>query len=226
MRRSPYEASSFAALAFAMACVGPAVRGPTAGAAGAGDGSASPLKVARAFYEALHGGDAEGAARLVSSPFARPATESFVKLANAYRELELAVGERFGADAARAVGYAERIAAEDEALGRAKAQVKGEEATVTAGEQTLATLHRENGAWRIRLEEALATERGVAGIVLEAEASLQAAARVAPAIRQGLFDVPEDAFEAFRSEVTVRMQGGKPDLPREAPTPGPGDLTL
>jgi hypothetical protein len=188
-----------------------------AGGAGAGAGSPSPLEVARAFYGALHGGDAEGAAKLVGSPFARPATDSFVKLANAYRELELAVGERFGAEAARTVGYRERIAAEEESLSRAKAQVKGEEAIVTAGEQTLATLHKVNGAWRVLLEEALATERGVAGLMLEAEASLYAARRVAPAIRQGLFNGPEDALEAFRNEVTVRMQGAEPDLPREAP---------
>jgi hypothetical protein len=184
--------------------------------------------VARAFYGALHAGDAESAAKLVGSPQARSAVDSFVKLGNAYRELERAVGERFGAEAARTVGYTDRIAAEDEALREATAQVKGGEATVTHGGKTLATLQRIDGAWRVVLEEALATERGMAGLVLEAEASSEAAARVAPAIRHGLFAGPEDALEAFRNEVSVRLQGVQSDLPGSRPEPRsqPGDVAL
>ncbi len=212
-----------AALALATACAAPRGQGRPSGHPAA---AASPLEVARAFYGALHGGDAEGAARLVGSPHGRSATESFVKLAKAYRELESAVAERFGADAARAVGYADRIAAEDEALGRATAEVSGEEATVTSGGRTLATLRKVGGAWRVQLEEGLATERGRAGLALEADASSRAAARLAPAIRGGLFDEPEDALEAFRNEVSLSMEGARPDLPRGPTEPLPGDVTL
>ena len=38
----------------------------------------------------------KGAAKLAGSPNARPATDSFVRLANAYRDLEGVVAERFG----------------------------------------------------------------------------------------------------------------------------------
>ncbi len=202
-------------------CAGRSRTGQPAGDAVKDVEGASPLDVARSFYGALHGGDAERAAKLAGSPNARPAMASFVKLANAYRELEGAVGERFGAEAARAVGYGDRMAAEDEALRRAKEEVRGDEATVAAGDRTLAKLRRVNGAWRVVLEETLSTEQGMAGLALEAEASRQAAERVAPAIRHGLFDGPEDALEAFRSEVTVRMQGAEPYLPR-----GAGDVAL
>jgi hypothetical protein len=208
-----------------MACAGEQTRARTTATSGAADGAA-PIEVARAFYGALHAGDAKTAAELVGSPRARSATDSFVKLANAYRELERAVGGRFGADAARAVGYSDRVAAEDEALRRASQEVKGDEATVTAGEQTLAALRKVNGAWRIVLEEALSSERGLAGLVLEAEASRQAVERVTPAIQQGLFDAPEDALEAFRNEVAVQMQGAQPDLPRDPAEGEPGDVEL
>jgi len=94
-------------------------------------------------------------------------------------------------------------------------------------------LHRIEGVWRVSLDEALATERGVAGLALEAEASAQAATRVSPAIRHGLFDGPEDALEAFRNEVSLLMEGAQPDLPRSPPEPdparaepGPGDVRL
>ncbi len=208
----------------ATGCAGRSREGRSAGAGETGAG-ASPLDVARAFYDALHGGDAEGAAKLAGSPNARPATDSFVKLANAYRDLEGAVAERFGSEAARAVGYRDRVAAEHEALRQAKERVKGGEATVTDGDKLLATLRKVNGAWRVVLEEALSTERGVAGLALEAEASRKAVARVSPSIRQGLFDGPEDALEAFRNEVTAFMQGAEPDLPR-GPERAPADVEL
>jgi hypothetical protein len=206
-------------------CAARSREGPSAGDGVTGADRASPLDVARAFYGALHGGDAEGAAKLAGSPNSRPATDSFVKLANAYRDLEGAVAEHFGSEAAHVVGYRDRVAAEDEALRQAKEQVKGGEATVTAGDKLLAALRKVNGEWRVVLEEALSTERGVAGLALEAEASRQAVARVAPSIRQGLFDGPEDALEAFRNEVTAFMQGVEPDLPR-GPERAPADVEL
>lgn len=211
-----------AAAVVALACAGAGAPGREGGGVAP---AASPLDVTRAFYAALHGGDAQGAAKLVGSPRALSATESFVKLALAYRDLELAVRERFGPDAARTVGYADRIAAEDEALRRATAQVKGDDATIRANGETLALLRRMDGAWRIQLEDAFATESGMAGLVREAEASTEAAARVAPAIRQGLFDGPEDALEAFRNEVSLRMEGAQSDLPGP-PQPRPGEIGL
>ncbi len=213
-----------AALALALACAGPGARRPEGTPAAP---ASSPLEVTRAFYGALHGGDAEAAAKLVGSPNARPATHAFVRLANAYHELELAVTERFGPEAARAVGYGERIAAEDEALRAATARESGEDAVVTsAGGQTLATLRKVGGAWRVLLEDALSTERGTAALTLEAAASWEAASRVAPAIRHGLFDAPEDALEAFRNEVSVALQRGPPDLTEPPEKPRPGDVKL
>jgi hypothetical protein len=172
---------------------------------------AGPLDVARAFYSALHRGDAGAAARLIASPNAEPATAALVTLAGAYQALESAVRDRFGPTAAHAVGYTERVAAEDAALAAARAEVEGDRAVVRAGGETLATLERRRGSWRIMLEDALATEQGIAALVLEAESSRDAAARVVPAIRGGLFDAPEDALQAFKNDVAVGIQGAEPD---------------
>ena len=60
----------------ATGCAGRSREGRSAGDGETGAG-ASPLDVARAFYGALHGGDAEGAAKLAGSPNARPATDSW-----------------------------------------------------------------------------------------------------------------------------------------------------
>lgn len=214
-----------AALGLALACAGTGgARRPQLEPAAP---AASPLEVTRAFYVALHGGDAEAAAKLVGSPNARSATQSFVSLANAYHELELAVVERFGPEAARAVGYRERIAAEDEALRAATVRESGEDAVVTSvGGQTLATLRKVDGSWRVLLDDALSTEGGTAALALEAAASSEAASRVAPAIRHGLFDAPEDALEAFRNEVSVGLQGGRPDLTEPPEKPAPDDVKL
>ncbi|MFL5273808.1 MAG: hypothetical protein ACJ79R_19595 [Anaeromyxobacteraceae bacterium] len=196
---------------------------PAEGAPGAG-----PLDVARAFYGALHRGDPAAAARLVASPNASAATGALVTLARSYQALEAVIGERFGARAAQAVGYSDRVASEDAALVGATADVQGDRAVVRSGGETLAILARGGGAWRIELEEALATERGLAALVLEAESSREAVARVSPAVRGGLFEAPEDALEAFKNDVALRMQGARPDLPRapgEAPA-GPGGIPL
>jgi hypothetical protein len=216
MRRAP---CAFLGLALALACAhGQAARD--------GAGAGGPLDVTRAFYGALHAGDAAAAAALVASPNASFATASFVKLARAYQQLESALREKFGPDAARTVGYARRVQAEDEALRDAEAAVDGDRALVSSGEQTLATLRRVNGAWRVLLEDALTTEEGLAALRLEADATLEATGRVVPAIRGGLFDGPEDAVEAFRNDLELQMQGTRPDLPRspeaEPDRPAPG----
>jgi hypothetical protein len=196
----------------------------SAGAAAPAEGApgAGPLDVARAFYGALHRGDPAAAARLVASPNAAAATGALVTLARSYQALEAVIGERFGASAAQAVGYSDRVAAEDAALAGATVEVQGDRAVVRSGDETLAILARRGGAWRIELEEALATDRGLAALVLEAESSRDAVARVSPAVRAGLFDAPEDALEAFKNDVAVSMQGGRPDLPR-APEGAPAD---
>jgi hypothetical protein len=215
-------------LAIAMAC---AARSRVAPAPGEGTPGAvgSPLEVTRAFYGALHAGDADGAARLVASPNADAATASFVKLAKAYEDLERALRDRFGPEAAHAVGYADRVAAEDDALRAAEASVRDDEALVTAGDHTLATLRRVGGAWRVVLEDALTSEQGLRTLVLEADSARDAAERVAPAIRGGLYDGPEDALEAFRSEMALRIQGEEPDLPgskEPSPEGAPGPVPL
>jgi len=213
--------SGAGALLVALA-IGCAARGRAAPAPGEGAPAAagSPLDVTRAFYRALHDGDAERAARLVESPNAAAATASFVKLAKAYEAVEGALRDRFGPEAAHAVGYADRVAAEADALRVAEALVKGDHALVTAGDHTLATLRRVGGAWKVVLEDTLTSEQGLRTLVLEADAARDAAERVAPAIRSGLFDGPEDALEAFRNEMAVRIQGEQPDLPR-SPEPPP-----
>jgi hypothetical protein len=190
---------------------------PAEGAPGAG-----PLDVARAFYGALHRGDPAAAARLVASPNASAATGALVTLARSYQALEAVIGERFGPRAAETVGYTDRVAAEDAALAGATVEVQGDRAVVRSGEETLAILARGGGGWRIELEEALASERGLAALVLEAESSREAVARVTPAVRGGLFDAAEDALEAFKNDVALRMQGARPDVPR-APGQAPAD---
>ncbi|HTP28928.1 MAG TPA: hypothetical protein VMK12_25125, partial [Anaeromyxobacteraceae bacterium] len=193
---------------------------PTAslGAGTPASSHASPLTVARAFYGALHGGDAEGAAKLLATPNARTATNAFVTLSRAYRDLEKAVGERFGAEATHAVGYGDGVAAEEEALRRASEEISGDEAVVTAGNRTLATLRRIDGTWRVLLSDSLSTSDGLVELAQEAVATQKAAARVAPAVRQGFFNGPEDALEAFRNDVASSLVGQQ-DL-GEAEPPG------
>jgi hypothetical protein len=231
MHTFAHRAAAAAALAVA-ACAGAGRAGDAAGApvrAAHPDGASGPLEVARTFYAALHRGDAAAAGRLVASPNAGPALTALVTLARSYQSLESAVADRFGAEARHEVGYSDRVAAEDAALAAARAEVSGDRAVVRSGEETLATLDGSGGRWRILLEEQLATEEGIAALVLEAESSRDAAARVVPAIRGGLFDAAADALEAFKDEVTVAMQGGERDLPRpprraEPREPGGVDL--
>lgn len=201
------------ALAVAASCSGGRPRPAAA------DPSAAPLEVTRAFYRALHHGDASAAAELVDLPEASRATTSFVKMARAFETLEIALVERFGRAAAGVVGYAERVAAEDEALRSARAEVRGDAATVLADDSPLARLRRVKGAWRLALDEALSTEAGLETLGRQADASAAAAERVAPAIRGGLFPDPQDALEAFHNEAEVVEQGATSDLPRLGPTP-------
>jgi hypothetical protein len=130
------------------------------------------------------------------------------------------------------VGYASRVAAERAALAGADAAVEGDRATVTGGGSTLASLQRIGGAWKVVLEDALATDEGVAALEAEADASRRAAERVVPAIRGGLYDSADDALEAFRNELSTAGVGEEPDLPPgeggEGPTadPVPGPVQL
>lgn len=174
----------------------------------------TPLQVTRAFYRALHQGDASAAAQLVDPPEAGRATTSFVKLARAFETLENAVAARFGREVAGVVGYAERVAAEDEALRSAREEVRGDTATVLADDSPLARLRRVKGAWRLTLEEALSTAAGLGALDRQADASAAAAERVAAAIRGGLFADAEDALEAFHNEAELAEQGATSELPR------------
>ncbi|GEJ56265.1 hypothetical protein [Anaeromyxobacter diazotrophicus] len=193
-----------AALLALAACAAGRTRPPAAA-------EAAPLEATRAFYRALHAGDASGAARLVDGPRAGEATAAFVQLARAYEALEQAIAARFGREAARAVGYAERVAAEEDALRSARAEVQGDRATVLSEERPLATLRRVDGAWKVVLEEALADEHGLAALAGEAEASAVAAEKVGPAVRGGLFDSAADALETFRNEADIARGGLVPD---------------
>jgi hypothetical protein len=183
----------------------------------------TPVAVTRAFYGALHAGDAAGAARLAEGPHAGEVTAAFVEMAHAYSTVERALAARFGPDAARAVGYAERVKAEDEALRTARAEVKGDAATVLSDDHPMATLRRVRGAWRVELEDALLSGQGLAALAGEARASATAAEKVAPAIRGGLFDDAENALEAFRDELELARGGSSPGelAPEERTGPSP-----
>lgn len=174
----------------------------------------TPVEVTRAFYRALHAGDARSAGRLVASARGDAAAAAFVEKAAAYQRLEAALRDRFGDAAARAVGYDERVAAEERALRAAQEEVRGEVATVADGEHRLASLRRVGSEWRVVLDEALTSEAGIVALASDAVASRRAAERVVPAIRAGLFDDPEDALEAFRNEVAIASGGGSSELPR------------
>ncbi len=203
-----------------IAAAGCAARGASRASAAAGGVGEAPLDVTRAFYAALHAGDARRAASLVDASNAVSVTASFVKISRAYADLESAVRDRFGAEAARTIGYAARVAAEDEALSVAEEDRQGDRALIRSGDRTLARLRLVAGTWRIALEDELVTERGAAALALEAEASRQAAAEVVPVIRGGLFDAPEDALQAFRNEFEAQMGRASPDA-RPVPE-GPG----
>jgi hypothetical protein len=205
--RFAFRAVAVLALAAAASCAGgprPAATAP----------AATPLQVTRAFYRALHQGDASAAAQLVDPPEAGRATTSFVKLARAFETLENAMAARFGREAAGVVGYAERVAAEDEALRSAREEVRGDTATVLADDSPLGRLRRVKGAWRLTLEEALSTAAGLGALDRKADASAAAAERVAAAIRGGLFADADDALEAFHNEAELAEQGATSDLPR------------
>jgi len=206
-----------------------------AGARPRPEAEAGPLAVARAFYGALHAGDAAGAARLVEGPHAGEATTAFVEMARAYSAVERALAVRFGPQASRVVGFAERVEAEDEALRTARAEVRGDAATIVSDDHPLAMLRRVRGAWRVVLEDALSSEQGLAALVGEAKASATAAEKVAPAIRGGLFDDAENALEAFRNELELARgesppgepapgEGTSPSAPAAAPRDGGEDL--
>jgi hypothetical protein len=215
MRRSRHRWRLLLLLA-ATACAG-AGRSPPGAAE-------SPLEVVRGFYAALHRGDARDAAARVGSPGAPEAlraTQAFVDLAAAYRDLEAAIHARFGPAAAQAVGYADRVAAEDQAVREAREEVTGDAAVVSTGGRAMATLRRREGAWGIVLEPRVATASGLRALVLEAQATRETAARVVPAIRQGLFDSADDALDAFRETLSVRLQGEEPDLPPGPPADAP-----
>lgn len=202
-----------AALAAALACAGARPRPEAA---------ESPVEVTRAFYRALHARDAAAAAALVDGPRAREAADAFVRMSSAYASLEQALTARFGPGAAREVGYAERVAAEEDALRGARAEVGDDTATVFSEDDPLATLRRAGGRWRIALREALASGDGLSALAGEAAASAAAAERVAPAVRGGLFDSAGDAVEAFRSELEVAREGA-PGAPDDAPAQAPPD---
>ena len=195
------------------------------------DAAGSPLSVARAFYGALHGGDAPRAAALVASPHAARAAEAFVAMAKAYQSVEDALHARFGPEV-EGVGFAARVAAERAALREATATVEGDRATVTGRGGTLATLRRVGGAWKVTLDDALASEEGIMALASEAEASWRAAERVAPAIRAGRFDTADDALQTFRNELAmaganeVRDRAAPPaeDPQTAEPAPLPVDL--
>ncbi len=177
------------------------------------DPGATPLEVTRAFYRALHHGDAPVAAQLVDLPEAARAATSFVKMAHAFETLEAAVAARFGREAAGVVGYTQRVAAEDEELRSARDEVRGDTATVLADDSPLARLRRVKGTWRIALDDALSSEAGLAALGHQADATAVAAERVAVAIRGGLFPDAQDALEAFRNETELAEQGATSDLP-------------
>ena len=210
-----------AALLCACAARAPVARTATADALRPG---ATPLEVARAFYSALHAGDAAAAGRLVASRNGARVAESFVAIAGAYRLLEDALRTAYGEDAAGAVGYRARVEAEDEAMARATQVVRVDDAVVSAGDQLLATLRREGGGWRVVLDDALTTDTGVAAIAREAAATRAASERVAPAIQHRLFGSAEDAVEAFRNEVMAQMGREEEELPDEEGAEAP--LTL
>lgn len=210
-----------AALLCACAAHAPVARTATEDALRPG---ATPLDVARAFYAALHAGDAPAAGRLVASRNGARVAAGFVAIAGAYRRIEDALRTAYGEGATGAIGYRARVEAEDEAMARATQTIRGDDAVISAGDQLLATLRREGGAWRVVLDDALTTDAGVAAIAREAAATRTASERVTPAIQHRLFDSADDALEAFRNEVQAQMGAEEEDVPAEEGADAPKTL--
>jgi hypothetical protein len=199
-----------AAALFALAAPPPAFAAP----ARPPPAEASPAEVTRAFYRALHAGDAAAAARLADGD-ARPVVEAFVRSARAHRDVEAALARRFGPAAAARVGYGNRVQSEVKALLGAEDVIEGDEAqVVTVDGRPLATLKRVEGRWKLELDDAVLTPQGQARVRAEARAAEAAAKTVVAGVRRGKYP---DAGAAARD---FQRRAG---LPEDRPGPGAQD---
>jgi hypothetical protein len=194
-------------------------------AAPAAPGAAGPLDVTRAFYKAVHGGDAAAATRLVPAAV-RPALASWVRLGEAHRRLEAAIAQRFGEREAGLVGYGDKVQAEVKALLGASERIAGDAAEVVSLDgRVLATLKRTRQGWKVELDDALASAAGRERLAREAGAAERAARRVAQGLRAGRYDDALAALRDFRREVAAAL--GEPLPPEGAPAaPGDGGVDL
>lgn len=160
-----------------------------------------PLEVTRAFYKALHAGDATKAAKLTAGD-ARPALAAYVRLARAHRQLEAAVAKRFGDEEAALVGYGNRVQSEVKALLGATEEIDGDEARVTTVDgRTLATLRKVGNRWKVELQDAVAGAEGRRRITRSAAATESEAKRVMDGIRAGKYSDAESAVRDFQTRV-------------------------
>jgi enoyl reductase-like protein len=188
---------------------------------------ADPLDVTREFYKALHAGDARAAAKLTTAVDAEPVLRSFVRISKSYRALEAALAKRFGADAAEQVGYGRKVQDEVKALLGATAEIEGDMARVAALDgQTITTLRKVKGAWRIELEDALDTAEGRAAFSAQAQATEDASKQVVSRVREGKYATPRTAVDDFEARIARAAAGVRRGAPPQRSAPEPEGTQL
>jgi hypothetical protein len=181
-----------------------------------------PLEVTRAFYRAVHAGNAVAATKLVA-PDVRPALASWVRLGEAHRRLETAIAGRFGEQEAARVGYGNKVQAEVKALLGASERIAGAQAEVVAVDgRVLASLKRTRDGWKVELDDALASEEGRTRLAQEAEAAERAGRLVARRLGQGEYEDAAAALREFRQRVAAATGEARP--PRSSPAAEGVDL--
>jgi hypothetical protein len=189
--------------------------------------SADPLDVTRDFYKALHAGDARAAAKLTAAADAEPVLRSFVRISKSYRALEAALAKRFGADAAEQVGYGRKVQDEVKALLGATAEIEGDTARVAALDgQTITTLRKVKGAWRVELEDTLDTAEGRAAFTAQAQATEEASKQVVARIREGKYTSPRVAVDDFEARIARAAAGVRRGTPPQRSAPEPEGTQL
>jgi hypothetical protein len=160
-----------------------------------------PLEVTRSFFRALHAGDAAKAAQLAAGD-TKASLQAYVRLARAHRDLEAAVARRFGREEAGVVGYGNKVQAEVKSLLGASEEIEGDQARVTSMDgKILATLRRVGKAWKVELEDTVATPGGSARLARSAALTEAEARRVAAGIRAGRYADAETAVRDFQERV-------------------------
>lgn len=189
--------------------------------------AADPLDVTREFYKALHAGNARTAAKLTANDDAEAVMKSFVRISRSYRELEAAIARRFGAEAASDVGYGRKVQAEIKGLLGATVEIEGDHARVAGLDgETISTLRKVRGAWKVELEDLLETAEGRAAFAAQAKATSGASKQVIAGLKAGKYATSRAAVDDFEARVARAAAGVRREAPPHRPAPEPEGTQL